>query len=222
MDGLLKGPDAPMVDSLRAVHPNAEGRFTCWDQSTNKRYENEGKRLDYIFVDKILAPYIVGADVPLPCGNPNKLPQPLSIAYADTAAAAISAATYSGELKAAPKGINDPSLAVIRSQFEQTNSTGIVYTPPTFSDHAAIICFLRVPKTALQEWWVATLEAKPVLSDAESEALDAEEAKASKACQPHKAQSTLKFPPAEKRENGGDAHSDSHQGKKSRTSDDRK
>jgi exodeoxyribonuclease III len=32
--------------------------YTCWDQYRNKRYENEGNRIDYIFVDASLAPLV--------------------------------------------------------------------------------------------------------------------------------------------------------------------
>jgi hypothetical protein len=40
-----------LVDSFALFHGEAKERFTCWDQSRNQRYANEGGRLDYILVD---------------------------------------------------------------------------------------------------------------------------------------------------------------------------
>ena len=44
-----------MIDTFRASFPNAEGRFTCFNQYTNRRYENEGARIDYILIDGSLS-----------------------------------------------------------------------------------------------------------------------------------------------------------------------
>jgi hypothetical protein len=47
-----------MVDTFAHCHPHARDRFTCWDQSTNRRYVNEGSRIDYILIDRSLVPYL--------------------------------------------------------------------------------------------------------------------------------------------------------------------
>lgn len=36
----------------------AQGRFTCFDQYKNKRYENEGARIDYTIIDRDLLPSV--------------------------------------------------------------------------------------------------------------------------------------------------------------------
>ena len=38
--------------------PSAQGRYTCFDQYKNKRYENEGARIDYTIVDQSLLPHV--------------------------------------------------------------------------------------------------------------------------------------------------------------------
>merc|ERR1712048_1459990 len=50
LERLLREDD--MVDSFREFHPQAEERFTCWDQYKNKRFENIGSRIDYFLVDR--------------------------------------------------------------------------------------------------------------------------------------------------------------------------
>ena len=47
-----------MIDTFACCHPHARDRFTCWDQSSNRRYVNEGSRIDYILVDRGLMPYV--------------------------------------------------------------------------------------------------------------------------------------------------------------------
>ena len=65
-----------MIDTFRLHHPNAQGRFTCWNQYTNRRYENEGARIDYILVDRELKDMIdVPSSLQLSCGNEEKLSQ---------------------------------------------------------------------------------------------------------------------------------------------------
>jgi hypothetical protein len=60
--------DDGMVDTFAACHPHARDRFTCWDQSTNRRYINEGSRIDYILIDSALMPYLQkGGQLPGAC-----------------------------------------------------------------------------------------------------------------------------------------------------------
>merc|ERR1711865_779088 len=63
------------VDAFRYYYPHAEGRYTCWCQFTNKRYTNEGARIDYTIIDKSLLPYIQIQQPPPP---PQPQPQPQS------------------------------------------------------------------------------------------------------------------------------------------------
>ncbi|KNC81594.1 hypothetical protein SARC_06095 [Sphaeroforma arctica JP610] len=52
LNGLISEDD--MVDSFTAFHPDARERFTCFEQYTNRRYFNEGARIDFIMVDRPL------------------------------------------------------------------------------------------------------------------------------------------------------------------------
>ena len=49
MDEVLTGG---MVDPFAQLWPDAQGRFTCWNQYRNCRFKNEGYRIDYTLVDK--------------------------------------------------------------------------------------------------------------------------------------------------------------------------
>lgn len=43
-----------MADAFAELWGSARARFTCWDQYKNKRYTNEGARIDYTLVDRSL------------------------------------------------------------------------------------------------------------------------------------------------------------------------
>lgn len=43
-----------MIDTFVEQHGAARERFTCWEQYTNRRYENHGSRIDFVLVDKDL------------------------------------------------------------------------------------------------------------------------------------------------------------------------
>lgn len=121
-----------MVDSFRHFFPAAKDRFTCWHQYTNKRFDNEGCRIDYMLVDKPLLEHIQrGHGNPLRCcsydGNPL------------CAEAALHAATASGSFQGSSfegGGIAAASQHALDTQFGPAH-TGIVYTPPSYSDHIA-------------------------------------------------------------------------------------
>ncbi|GMH67717.1 hypothetical protein TrST_g4984 [Triparma strigata] len=177
MDALTE--DDGMVDTFRAMHPDAEGRFTCFNQYTNRRYENEGARIDYILIDGSLKGNFAGVEEGegLSCGNEKAIPAVVEDrgAYADTFEAATAAATFSGAFVAAPfngagMGSSQPPAKAIVDQFEKSRS-GIIYTPPMFSDHLAVVAKLYFQERA---------EERSLASD-----------KATKACQPHKTQKSL-------------------------------
>ena len=69
-----------------------------------------------------------------------------------------------------------PNDEALQSQFDQQQS-GVIYTPPTYSDHVAVVCHLEFPTDCS----AADLNKKiQPLKD-----------KATKECQPHKAQQSL-------------------------------
>ena len=45
------GAEDGMVDSFAVLRPSAVHRFTCWEQYRNQRYNNCGRRLDYLILD---------------------------------------------------------------------------------------------------------------------------------------------------------------------------
>jgi hypothetical protein len=147
------------VDTFTHFHPEAQDRFTCWDQYKNRRYVNEGARIDYILVDARLVSSLECGPA-LPCGGTD----------ADSPEAALWAATAGGLWAAAPfdgTGISDAPVRAYDVQFQPIH-TGMVYTPPQYSDHIAVSMLINVPEKTL------TLDAKQ-----------------SRACQPHLRQKKL-------------------------------
>lgn len=152
-----------MVDSFAAVHPCKHARYTCWDQSTNRRYSNEGSRIDHILVDKAFMSKVTVRSEDLPigcrlCGEEEMLLRQkqthASIAPFDEgeesvywdSLAALHAATcgglftgasgvYSGGEKGIPDALDSNAYQV---HLNQCPHTGMVYTPPEYSDHIAV------------------------------------------------------------------------------------
>lgn len=137
-----------MVDTFAAMYPDTKYRYTCWDQSTNKRYSNEGTRIDHIMCDlsfwekygneKGMITQLTGEMQ----RNENDLKEYDLGEYE----AAINAATNYGMFQMASfdgNGIPDaPDIAY--KMWLRPPHTGIVYTPPEFSDHVGVsVCFKR-------------------------------------------------------------------------------
>ncbi|GKY94050.1 hypothetical protein MPSEU_000371700 [Mayamaea pseudoterrestris] len=128
--------DGNMVDAFRYFYPNAGGRFTCWNQSTNRRYTNDGSRIDYTIIDRHMLPFIRKGNVEsLRCGD-------ASVTLDDPIAehAALEAATANGRFQPVSfqgGGIQEMSRDAFDTQFGKAH-TGMVYTPPSFSDHIAV------------------------------------------------------------------------------------
>lgn len=127
-----------MVDAFRHFWPNAEGRYTCWHQFTNKRYTNEGARIDYTLVHKSLLPFVKKGDVESlrVCshkGDPNSESAALVAAVANGGFQPVS---FEGG------GIVEARKSVLDTQFG-TPHTGMIYTPPSFSDHIAVSLLLE-------------------------------------------------------------------------------
>ena len=130
-----------MVDCFRHYYPNAQGRFTCWDQSKNKRYENRGARIDYTLIDKSLLGHLQKGEVSsLRCGGCDGR----YCQDSNSEAASLCAATANGRFQPVSfqgGGIIEASQKALDSQFG-TSATTHIYTPPSFSDHIAVSVLL--------------------------------------------------------------------------------
>ena len=120
---------------IRCAPPQRTDRFTCWNQYTNRRYDNEGSRIDYVIVDEALwrssSPVAGTLDNGRRGGN------------------ALDACTLDGRWQPAGfdgSGIRDGRAEDYTYHTSRPPHTGIIYTPPTWSDHVAVSLLLtRVP-----------------------------------------------------------------------------
>jgi len=161
-----------MVDAFRSSYPNAQGRFTCWNQQSNKRFENKGFRIDYTLLDRSIIGYIdTGPNERLRCC---KYPQQKS----DTEEASLHAVTASGSFQGASYeggGIASATQEALDTQFDCPH-TGIIYTPPSYSDHVAVSLLLK------EDWRQLHMPLKLILDEKDS---------ATKKSQPHKSQKSI-------------------------------
>jgi hypothetical protein len=117
-------------------------RFTCWQQYTNQRFQNNGARIDFFLADQDLMEYVEKGG-PLRCCAPSTdmdNMDPLS------EEAALRAATANGAFQGASfqgGGIAPATQKALDTQFMGTPHTGIIYTPPSFSDHVAVSLLLK-------------------------------------------------------------------------------
>ncbi len=51
------------ADTFRALHPDAEGRYTWWTYIRNARERNVGWRIDYFMVSQSLLPAVIEAEI---------------------------------------------------------------------------------------------------------------------------------------------------------------
>ena len=127
--GVLEGG---LVDPFAELRPTARGRFTCWNQQQNQRFNNCGRRIDYTLVDREVFERWVEAGGPLVGG--------------DSEADALAAATAGGRWLPAPMsgggGLQEAPMPVHNTQFVEPH-TGFLYTPPVASDHVAVSLLLR-------------------------------------------------------------------------------
>ena len=150
-----------MVDIFRHFYPTAEGRYTCWNQFTQMRYTNMGGRIDYTLVDKSLMEYV---ERPPPdgrllrCGggrDDNDDVSPLLTNNGErrkkhvdplSATAALMAATACGLFESgsfAGGGIASATKRALDTQFVGVPHSGMIYTPPSYSDHIAVSLLLK-------------------------------------------------------------------------------
>lgn len=130
-----------MVDSFAYFYPNKKYRFTCWDQQTNRRYSNEGTRIDHILVDEslIYQAGIIGLSKLAGEEEMEREKVELSTNEWDKRAA-LGACTGFGSFKGATydgNGIPDAPAAAFSMHFRPKH-TGIMYTPPEYSDHVGV------------------------------------------------------------------------------------
>lgn len=164
---LVVGDSSPMVDTFAVCNPDATCCFTAFDQYRNKRFSNEGNRIDYILVDRVLARDIVipfsspSCDQRTPADGGTLLPTALTDAIEEkratpppprhphlnewTALEGVSATTANGLFQSAPMdggGLPDISPVAADTLFRGLPVNGLIYTPPQFSDHVAVACVL--------------------------------------------------------------------------------
>lgn len=121
-----------MCDVFRHFWPNAEGRFTCWNQQTNRRYENDGIRIDYTIVDYTLIDFVEKSEKLRCCdyAGDNFCSEEASL-HAATASNQFQGAGFGGG------GIANGTVRALETQFGECHS-GMIYTPPSYSDHIAV------------------------------------------------------------------------------------
>jgi exonuclease III len=183
-----------MVDAFAHLFPYAQGRFTCWNQNKNCRYTNEGARIDYTLLDRSLLPYLRrGNNSPLAVtgdGDNNNDKNdtdddPSRLVW--TEEAALQAATAAGQFRPVGYhggGMIEASQQALDTQFAKEPHTGLVYTPPTYSDHIGVSLYLDdQTKNASSPSAAAVAAAVPL----ELDTSDVETRRA----QPHKQQKSI-------------------------------
>lgn len=142
----MLSPTGILVDTFAHIHPSAVNRFTCWNQMMNLRYSNNGTRLDYILCDARTAEDLVATPTSDLVGATAKH-------AGHTGEAAHNAATHCGRWEPAPRrALADgscPGLSWQEGDMELNNSqfyvphTGMLYTPPCYSDHVPVCALFR-------------------------------------------------------------------------------
>ncbi|BGP28557.1 Class II abasic (AP) endonuclease [Rhodotorula toruloides] len=61
--GAFTGPNGPMIDITRRLHPDRQGMFTCWNTKIEARVSNYGTRLDYILITPGLLSWVKFSDI---------------------------------------------------------------------------------------------------------------------------------------------------------------
>ena len=124
--------------------------FTSWNQATNRRSDNEGNRIDYILSDRsLLAQWSeepFHEESPSPLTSHETVFQQWDDAFSgEVAKEAKEFIMGYGRYPVAPlSGEGMPELPKIHSewQLEGQPRTGVVCTPPQYSDHIAVTCYM--------------------------------------------------------------------------------
>ena len=126
---------AGFVDSFAACWPRHKERCSCWSQWNNARFSNEGIRVDYILLDQALLRICEC----LPGGRGTDRfhdPSPAAAIQDATGGDCWTPAPMSGGgLPAEPNDSLEYAF--------QPRRTGLLYTPPRFSDHVPVTCLLE-------------------------------------------------------------------------------
>lgn len=142
-----------MVDSFPLIHPAAQDRFTVWDQYRSLRTLNIGSRIDFILLTPALAPQALPG-CPLYGGVDSSDTSEREISPSardpspedpDSSQSALRAATSFGRFTSAGfsgDGIPELTEPGFCSQFREPH-TGMLYTPPHFSDHIPVTVLLQ-------------------------------------------------------------------------------
>jgi len=161
-----------MVDTFRATYPNTEFRYTCWDQSSNKRYSNVGNRIDYILVDAEMWNNVFIGNHQAALHNGVDSNENDMFSDKDKALRAATANFKFKEITLESKGLAAPNdFDAIQLHTKHSPHTGIIYTPPEFSDHVAVSVLIKRP-TGFKEMTIS-------------------DDKSTKECQPHKKQTSI-------------------------------
>lgn len=124
--------DDKMCDIFRYLWPKAQGRFTCWNQQTNRRFENAGTRIDFTIVDQTLVEYVEKSERLRSCEySGDDFCNDEASLHAATASNQFEGASYGGG------GIANATMRALETQFGESH-TGMIYTPPSYSDHIAV------------------------------------------------------------------------------------
>eukprot|EP00746_Dinoflagellata_sp_MGD_P000815 gnl/MRDRNA2_/MRDRNA2_101491_c0_seq1.p1 gnl/MRDRNA2_/MRDRNA2_101491_c0~~gnl/MRDRNA2_/MRDRNA2_101491_c0_seq1.p1 ORF type:complete len:611 (-),score=112.54 gnl/MRDRNA2_/MRDRNA2_101491_c0_seq1:68-1900(-) len=142
---------APWADVFAEVHSQAKDRFTCWSSKANLRYINYGTRIDYVITDRktfddcvVHSPSSCLPGVSIkrcdPSGDVDSICSPN--VDATSAQAAKNAATYFGAWHGSVVGeglkLQADDMRLNNSQFPDEPATGLIYTPPSYSDHIPV------------------------------------------------------------------------------------
>ena len=127
--------DLVFVDTFREMHSDSQHSFTCWAQHNNSRFRNEGSRIDYFLVDRgmLERKAILRVDPGSSFDSKQR--------YECGGAEALRVTTANGHFQPARgdgTGLCAASLKGKNTQFHTIKHSGICYTPPTYSDHAAV------------------------------------------------------------------------------------
>mmetsp|Transcript_101101 Transcript_101101/g.179443 ORF Transcript_101101/g.179443 Transcript_101101/m.179443 type:complete len:580 (+) Transcript_101101:32-1771(+) len=145
-------PGGFLVDTFAECHGNAVDRFTFWSGQANNRFANRGTRIDYILCDRDLCENLIASPA-------SELRGSSKLHAATSAEAAMNAATNFGNWHGAhqiQKGmtkkhtredggglsLQQDDMRLNDSQFRPPH-TGILYTPPRYSDHVPVCALFR-------------------------------------------------------------------------------
>ena len=134
-----------MIDTFATLHPQARGRFTCWNQYQNGRGENMGGRLDYIYVDALLYNHLsvpVAGTLDCGLGDFKNKPWITSNQYGKKAAKEAGIGGWQ-DAPTGGGGLPDGRPKDYVWHTAVPPHSGMIYTPPQWSDHIGVSLLLK-------------------------------------------------------------------------------